>query len=295
MNNPTNFLDAADLDFARRLAGAGCQAGTDAPVLLDPATVRSFLVLAPHQDDESIGAGGALSLAAQAGARIHVCFLTDGGQAGGPWSLEESIALRDSEARAVCHGLGASKHDLGIANFRPNPGLEHVRRLAEIVRLARPEVVLLPWILDRHKHRLAAHLLHLAHRLHGLPDFTTWGYQVYNEIYATGVADISSVLQRKQELMAHYRTQNQYYRRYDHIALGLAAWNSRFLPMDKGAPRAAHAECFHVLPRDEYLRLVETCYLPDLDATYAHDPRYTGPFKALQQAADAALQGEARP
>ena len=48
--------------------------------LQDLAIVRGsrFLIIAPHSDDEVLGAGGLLCLAADAGCAVHVVLLTNG-------------------------------------------------------------------------------------------------------------------------------------------------------------------------------------------------------------------------
>src|SRR5437868_7018954 len=44
-----------------------------------PPNARSrILVLAPHCDDETLGAGGYMAMAARLGARVHVVMLTNG-------------------------------------------------------------------------------------------------------------------------------------------------------------------------------------------------------------------------
>jgi hypothetical protein len=50
--------------------------------------------------------------------------------------------------------------------------------------------------------------------------------------------------------------------------MGMAAWNCRFLPNYKADPVARYVEVFCALPIREHLKLVESFYLPDLDATY---------------------------
>jgi LmbE family N-acetylglucosaminyl deacetylase len=75
------------------------------------------LVLAPHQDDETIGAGGTLLLAKRAGVELHVLFVTDGRSKGAVSygeTPEEVIRIRNREAAKVGSHLGAQIHHLGI-------------------------------------------------------------------------------------------------------------------------------------------------------------------------------------
>jgi LmbE family N-acetylglucosaminyl deacetylase len=48
------------------------------PLMPDPAPGRRILVLAPHCDDETLGAGGLIADARRAGVPVRVAFLTNG-------------------------------------------------------------------------------------------------------------------------------------------------------------------------------------------------------------------------
>lgn len=73
---------------------------------------RRILVLAPHPDDEVLGAGAALVRARAAGASLFVRFLTDGVVAreqAWPWDRRghgERVARRQAEAEVVSQRLG---------------------------------------------------------------------------------------------------------------------------------------------------------------------------------------------
>ena len=51
--------------------------GLAAEALVVPAKLR-VLVVAPHPDDESLGAGGIIQAALAGGGRVHVLFMTNG-------------------------------------------------------------------------------------------------------------------------------------------------------------------------------------------------------------------------
>lgn len=258
-----------DIDLAVRVLGTEFFRSNMQPLPLPVRELKSILVLAPHQDDEIIGAGGTLALATQAGVRVAVLYVTDGAQQGGyfPHTYAESAQIRAAEARDVCSRLGAEMHELGIYNPQPRPTLDDLRRLAALIQEKRPDVVLLPWLLDiPAKHRMPSHLLWLAHRQFGLPDFETWGYATHNTLYPNGYVDITEVADKKLELLQCFRSQQEHYQRYDHLAMGMAAWNSRFLPLKE--PVARYVEVFFALPQRELLRLVERFYFRDLAATY---------------------------
>lgn len=257
----------SDVDLARRLLETEFFVQELEPLPLPIDTLKSILVLAPHQDDETIGAGGTLLLAGAAGVKIDILFITDGIEKQSPYAATPSEAgrIRRQEAREVCDRLGATMHQLPISNAAPEPTLENLDQLSGIINDLQPQVLMAPWLLDSPaKHRLVNHLLWLANKRSPLPDFEVWGYQVHNTLLPNGYVDITSVAEKKRQLLEKYRSQNEFSKRYDHLAMGLAAWNSRFLSVAE--PK--YVEVFLTLPVKEVLRLVEKFYLSDLSVTY---------------------------
>lgn len=61
---------------------------------------RSLLVIAPHADDEILGAGALMARAAQDGARIAVVVATDGARSDPGRDAEELVRVRREECRA---------------------------------------------------------------------------------------------------------------------------------------------------------------------------------------------------
>lgn len=241
------------------------------PLPLPVEEMRSILVLAPHQDDETIGAGGTLLLAKRAGAELHILFVTDGRSKGAVSyapNPEEVVRIRNREAKEVCDRLGAHIHHLGINNANPNPTVNDLDCLSRKIEQLSPQVLLIPWLLDTPKHRFVNHLLWLANRYRQLPNCEIWGYQVHNSLLPNGYVDITDVAEEKRKLLECYTSQNYHVKRYDHMAMGMSAWNCRFLPNYKADPVARYVEVFCALPLREHLQLTEEFYLPDLDATY---------------------------
>jgi len=252
------------------------------PVPLPIKRLKSILVISPHQDDETIGAGGTLLLAKEAGVKIDILYVTDGVQMG-RYNPEESARVRDQEAQEVCARLGATIHRLGISNYRPEPDERDLKNLSSIANQIRPQVVMIPWILDRPtRHRIANHLLWLANHCNGLPDFEVWGYQVHNTLYPNGYIDITEVADEKREMLECYKSQNMFIR-YDHLAMGMSAWNLRFLPGSMQSD-ARYVEVFFALPVKEHLRLVESFYFKDLRAIYRDNSAVLSGMMALHRA-----------
>jgi LmbE family N-acetylglucosaminyl deacetylase len=244
-------------------------------------TAGPYLVLAPHQDDEAIGAGGTLLLASKAGAEIHILFVTDGAQNLGGRSPAEMVEIRSQEADEVCRRLGATRHDLGIDNVSMRAEPDHVRRLGDLVREIGPGVILTPWLLDYpDKHRMVNHLLHLAHEDRALPDGEVWGYQVHNGLIPNACVEISEVAEEKRELIRVYQSQIELVTAYDHLGMGLSAWNSRFLAKGRGE---RYAEIFTALPMAEFQRLAARLYGGDLSDVYSSYPGIVDVMKRLSR------------
>jgi len=83
----------------------------------EAARAGPWLVLAPHPDDETLGAGALIAAIAAGGAAAHVAFLTDGSgsHAGAPgWGPARIAGVRRQEAEAALHALGAPAPRLRI-------------------------------------------------------------------------------------------------------------------------------------------------------------------------------------
>jgi len=95
------------------------------------------LVVAPHCDDEILGAGGYMAMAARRGAHVRVVMLTNGD--GFPLAATREYrrippsaetflrfaALRQGETRAALEALGLSRNDVTFLGY-PDGGLSHL-------------------------------------------------------------------------------------------------------------------------------------------------------------------------
>lgn len=133
------------------------------------------LVLAPHPDDESLGCGGLIAQAAQAGREISVAILTDGTGShprSRAYPPERLRAVREAEARSALAALGLSPDRLVFMGVRdtaaPHPGVdepaftETAARLAALIRRTGARTVLCAWEHDPHGDHVSAHRLAVA-------------------------------------------------------------------------------------------------------------------------------------
>ncbi len=111
---------------------------------------KRLLVLAPHPDDETIGAGGTLAAARDVGAEIHVAVITDGCRAEHPHLTAEEIAQRRREEVKRATGLlGAELSLWEITDGELEVELP-VEPMSQLLLDWQPDAVLLPCFLDYH-------------------------------------------------------------------------------------------------------------------------------------------------
>lgn len=142
-----------------------------------------LLVIAPHPDDDVIGAGGLIQRALARGGVVRVLFLTAGESNVWPqrallrrWRItaadrSEWAALRLREASAALERLGAPAACFELLGLPDQKLTEVLRRnadgplaaIAERVRQLDPTFVAAPSMFDVHAdHRAASYLAHLA-------------------------------------------------------------------------------------------------------------------------------------
>lgn len=176
-----------------------------------------LLVIAPHPDDAEIGCGGTMLKMLDAGKRVVIADLT-AGEMGSRGTRE----TRAEEAAAAGKVLGLKeRRNLGL----PDSGLENseamVRPIVQLIRELTPKVVAAPWGKDAHPdHQVAAQLAHRARFLSGLVHFAPElgparrpdlliHYPGNDPVEPSFCIDISSVADRKEEVLRCYGTQVQ--------------------------------------------------------------------------------------
>jgi LmbE family N-acetylglucosaminyl deacetylase len=203
-----SFLGFPDIDIAGLLGG------------------RRPLILAPHPDDESLGCGGLIAAACDAGLAPVVAILTDGA-ASHPGSQQyppkKLRALREREALRATKSLGLPQQNLYFLRAPdarlPSIGPEfenYVGRLGEIGHIHGCGIVLAPWLGDPHcDHQTAAVMAAALSEQSGwtLVSYPVWGWlregeQLFDEPRQQGwKLEISSQMARKQQALAAYQSQ----------------------------------------------------------------------------------------
>lgn len=211
-----------------------------------------MLVLAPHQDDEAIGCGGALALQIRSGAAAHVIVLQDGGDEhlSVGVSREELTLRRNRESIDAAAVLGLpSPQFLNHESLKKshNQAVEQVRNA---IRDRKVDAVFAPFIFDNHPDHLATNRI-LADALESIPwDVRVFGYEVWGLCIPNVIVAIDEAVDQKRRMIESFPFANAAVD-YTHSTLGLNMYRSRLLPPGT----ASYAECFFEIPKDEFCAL----------------------------------------
>lgn len=163
-----------------------------------------ILLFAPHPDDEAIGTGGLLQKAAEAGARVHVVFATNGDDNPWPhrvlerrWKIDIAERMlwgmrRAEEALTALTVLGLPKScaeflhlpDQQITDLLLDGPGELLDRLVGIIEQSNPTLVVTPSPFDLHPDHSSLHLLlQLALGRAGRSDVEQVSYAIHTRGY----------------------------------------------------------------------------------------------------------------
>jgi LmbE family N-acetylglucosaminyl deacetylase len=220
---------------------------------------QRILVLTPHADDETFGAGGVLLRHISRGDEVHVSLFSDNVASidGEEMDAEEKRRLRAAEFETAMDTLGISSFEqLGIGNsaFRHNVYPESVfTRLIE----KEPDVLYLPSLFDNHHdHRILNIWLMRALREQTAVRPLIRGFEVWSPLPATAVTDITPFFEQKRAAMRCYASQQETIDYLHHIE-GLNAYRA----MTFGEKKIRYAETFLELSAVAYLELGKSSLL----------------------------------
>ncbi|MDP9174556.1 MAG: PIG-L family deacetylase [Planctomycetota bacterium] len=235
------------------------------PQLIDQFTSDPVLILAPHQDDEVIGPGGAARRHVLAGATVTVVVLTDG-RYGGYNPDGKLTERRKQESCAAAKIVGTAEpifFDGPDTHLAETP--DQVDRLARVLIDSKARFVYLPALTDFHvDHWATNRILHAA--LPRLPqeqanNLVIRGYEVWSPTLANRVVDISSVAELKRQAIEAFPSQTSI---DDYTNAVLALNHYRALRPLHGH---GHAEAFMELSVPEFNRLFAAANLRSEAAT----------------------------
>jgi LmbE family N-acetylglucosaminyl deacetylase len=263
------LLGRSAAETRARLRGLG---GAWWPKQLEVEKGKRILVVAPHPDDETIGAGGYL-LRHRGKSEIHLLMVFNGEGGGqldsGPRqdTLEyrsRLIAARKEEACEIGRRLRVeSLRHLDFPDGSLSPDKHAASELRAAIDQVNPDIVLLPWYLDCQNDHRTVNILY-AWACQDLPAMVL-SFEIWEMLQPNAIMDIGDVFEEKLDLVRCYRTQTGM---VDYVGMcqGLAKARAFFNPVRPD--RGGAVEAFFALPSKEYCELVQAIYgLPgDLSA-----------------------------
>jgi LmbE family N-acetylglucosaminyl deacetylase len=190
---------------------------------------ESILVFAPHADDETVGCGGFIALAVEAGVNVNVVLVTDGA-ASHPnsleWPKERLVDLRKQEFLEALQILGVTQvpiylnlPDAATGTLPPSAQLNAQRACGALMQDIRPDAVFTPWRREPHcDHQFTYETVQKSVQ-DGELQTTIVEYEVWTQLIGTtadqpqphevmGVSlDITPVQQIKLRALSCYRSQ----------------------------------------------------------------------------------------
>jgi LmbE family N-acetylglucosaminyl deacetylase len=224
------------------------------PVVVKAPFGKSMLVVAPHQDDEAIGCGGALALQLRSGHAAAIVMLQDGGDEHEALGISRQamMELRNQESCKAAAAIGLDPPAFLNHAQLAESAAEASREVLGILAERKIDAVFVPFVLDAHPdHRTANYILAEALK-HVSWDVRIFGYEVWGLCVPNVMVVIDEVIEDKMRMLSCFTYANGAVD-YVHSTRGLNMYHSRML----GAGQCRYAERFFEIPRLEYIELVE--------------------------------------
>ena len=252
-----DWLSLTDLQSCASVLSTMRFTRTLEPLEMTSPRGRRIAVIAPHPDDEILGAGGTLIHAIRGGASVRCIYVTSSNP---PAEVEAETAEVSGRIGYRTQFLRFPVHAIPLSD-------ESIASLGAAVSAEPVDCLFLPILLDDHEdHRRSNQLLWHAWQRGLISEaMEVWCYQVYSPVIPNVVVDISDVAEEKAAAVRLWKSQMRR-RKLDHYILGLNAFNIRLLP------KAQYVEAFFVVPFRDYCDLCST-YFADPDAAFS-SPRY---------------------
>tara|TARA_B100000963_G_C22640807_1_gene680402 strand:- start:9397 stop:10278 length:882 start_codon:yes stop_codon:yes gene_type:complete len=235
------FMQNLDLKTINNFFDAAFPQKNLLPIEQNPQK-KNIVIIAPHPDDEVLGAFGLLS---SLKSKITVIYLSSG-------SIQDSL-IREKEARNVCKKMNVNCF---FFNKNLNDNEINFEEIVKKILEIRPNIISLPFIADDHIHHLISNKIILQ-----IPKFINseiWAYQVYTTICSNVFIDLSNRYSEKEEIMKEYKSQMKGFD-WIHFNKGLNAWNSRFTLTEPSLykKQIKYSENYFVVNLNEYRKICE--------------------------------------
>lgn len=180
----------------------------------------NILVIAPHPDDEVLGAGGTIAKRAAAGHDVYVCIVTKGCE---PLFHEPMIEQGRNECRTADKFLGVKETfflDFPAAMLEKVPRYKLNDGILSVVQKIEPDEVYIPhrgdmqidhkMVVDAAMVALRPKYEHRVMRIYAYETLSETGWDApntINEFIPTVYEDITSTIEKKLEAMSMFKTQ----------------------------------------------------------------------------------------
>lgn len=256
----TDWTKLTDLELCSKVLDTKRFNRNMQPLEMKYPNSKRILVIAPHPDDDIIGAGGTLIKAKEEGAEIHVLYVTNG--------LKQRESKIRKETLNVCSKLGSIPHFLDCeARSIPLDDSDVNKKINKLLTDLKPEVIFISFLLDDHDdHRRVNHLLLNVIDTKSLSNCEIWAYQVYSSVIPNVAVNITNEKDRKKELIDIWESVGKF-NDLAHYILGVNASNCRYIKSDK----PIWVETFFVVPLPEYLKLCNIYFSKYKSNNYYYD------------------------
>ena len=202
---------------------------------------KKVLVIAPHQDDESIGCGGTLIKHTKAGGRLEIAFCTSGGE------------KRMYEAKDAAKLLGSRINH--FLQFETRSLYKNTNQLAErfteLFNRVKPEIVFLPFMIDNHQDHVAISRAFVKAYKNRTINCLIYAYSIWTTLIPNVIFDISEQWEQKKQAIEYYKTQTA---TRDYVTM--ASSISKYWSVVKGR-NTQYCEAFFKATSSEYVSLVK--------------------------------------
>ncbi len=243
------------------------------PIVIEAPFGKSMLVVAPHQDDEAIGCGGAIGLQRRSERDVMVVVLQDGADEFAKVSMtrEALREKRNAESRAAARLLEIEEPIfVGSRNLRQDAEATAIV-LGQVIEDRQIDALFTPFVLDGHPdHRTCNSILKRALTNISRP-IRILQYEVWATCLPNVVVVIDDVIEKKKQMLSCFEFANSA-GNYLQGTLGLNMFNSRLVP----AGRGQYVEAFFEMPREEYLKLVDAVESAELNPSRVYPSTSVG-------------------
>ena len=201
---------------------------------------NKVLVIAPHQDDESIGCGGTLIKHTKAGGILEVAFCTSGGE------------TRLYEAKDAAKLLGSRRNhflQFDIRSLYKNTN-QLADRFTELFNIVNPDIIFLPFMVDNHQDHVAISRAFAKAYRNKEFNCLVYAYSVWTTLIPNVIVDISQQWEQKKQAIDCYKTQTA---TRDYVTMAESI--SKYWSVVKGR-NTQHCEVFFKATGSEYVSLV---------------------------------------